>query len=299
MSLLYPHSRRAMAFRWTVQDLFEKNQNMYLWTFTWAEPHCSDYYLKCWNKLAMLFRQEFPLLRGLRVAEMHPGSWRSFGESHGLHIHALLNERVPIARLKKLSDKCGFGRIHVTRCDEAGALYLAKYLTKKPEVPLPKGMRSYGSIGMRDGDGQLTRIRDVKIESQFTRNVATWQHRLRIKQMSPDIIHTIYMNTSLFGEIKNWRLNRLVYHGAKSRQVFSDLMLPKRKRKTKERIALEWKNQGHAIMKKRGAPQAKNFLAKTVSQDGTVQRLDIGASYWDKYPGKTDGTRIAYYRVCK
>lgn len=299
MALTYPVSRREMAFRWTTESLFENNEEMYLWTFTWAEPHASDYYMKCWERLQKEFRRNWPLLKGLRVAEMHPGSWRTFGESHGLHIHALLNERVPIKRLKKLSDKCGFGRIHVRKCDIGAGYYLAKYLTKKPEVPLPKGMNAFGTIGFSTGSDMLTKIKDVRIETDFSRNVATWQHRLRIKQMTPDLIHTIYMNTKLFGKIPNWPIKRLLYHGAKSRQVFSDMILPKRKRRTKGRIALEWKNRGHSIMKKRGAPQAKNFLANTVPQGGTVQRLDIGASYWDKYPGKTDGTRIAYYKLCK
>jgi len=299
MALEYPLSRRAMAFRWTVDSLFENNEKMYLWTFTWAEPHCSDYYMKCWEKLCKCFRKEWPLLKGLRVAEMHPGSFANFGESHGLHIHALLNERVSIHRLKQLSDRCGFGRIHVVRCDKNGAYYLSKYLTKKAEVPLPKGMRSYGTIGFSDNTDLLTRIRDVRIQTEFGDNVATWQQRLRLKQMTPDLIHTIYMNTKLFGAIENWPIKRMFYHGKHAKQIFSDLMLPAKERPTMQMIALRWKTRGIQIMKKRGAPQAKNFLAPQVSKNETVERLDIGASYWDKYPGKTDGTRIAYYRVCR
>lgn len=305
----YLMSRRAYAFCESVDQLFENNGGkIYMWTFTWAKPHNNDYYRQSWKNLIREFKKHWPLLGGLRVFEMHGGSQNLFGESHGLHVHALLNDRIPIARLRKLSDKCGMGRIHVQKCNPDQAKYLAKYLTKKAEVPLPKGMRAFGTVCMNEGSGGYTRVRDIEMTSPFTRNVATWQQRLRVKQMGPDLIHTIYVNSQLYGDVANWPINRLYYHGKRAKQVFCDLALEKPKAKTMERRALEWKNLGCAIIKKSGAirpPKAEKIFGNStrgvpgVSSDRTVERVDIGADYWDKFPGKTDGTRIAYYRVCK
>jgi len=251
----------------------------------------------------------FPLLKGLRVIEWHPGTWRTFGESHGLHIHALMSERVNIHRARKLASLCGMGFIKIRKCNPDEAKYIGKYLTK-PQDKLPLGMRAFGTIGYTRGHEELSRIANIQVRSQFADNVATWQHRLGITKMTPDLIHTIYMNTTLFGEVEDWPMKRLQYHGKNAAEVFADLKLPPLKRRDPVLQAKAWKTRGKDIMKKRGMPpEAKNFYGQNrpgdspvasgvaVSESGTVTRLDIGASYWDKYPGKTDGTRIAYYRV--
>jgi len=298
MRPLYPLSRRAIAFRWTVEALFERNENIYLWTFTWKVPHADDYYRKSWDKFRHYLQYNFPLLCGLRVFEMHPGSWRLFGESHGLHVHALFNQRVDINRLRKLSDRCGFGRINVKPCDINGAYYLAKYLTKKAERPLPKGMRAFGTIGFAQGNGILTRVRDVKIESQFTNNVTTWQRRLRCRKMTPDIIHTIYVNTILHGAVENWPIGRIKYHGKNAEKIFADLMLPPAKCKSKELIARKWKTQAEDRAKwiRKDSPPVSSRGGVQKSAVMKEEAVEIGADYWKKFPGMTDGTRLFYYR---
>ncbi len=298
MKLPYPLSKRAMAFRWTVDSLFERNESIYLWTFTWKVPHSDDYYRESWDKFRHYLHYNFPLLCGLRVFEMHPGSWRLFGESHGLHVHALFNEWVDIRQLKKLSDKCGFGRINVKKCDRNGAYYLAKYLTKKADRPLPKGMRAFGTIGFPRGCKMLTRVRDVKIESQFTKNVTTWQRKLRCSRMTPDLIHTIYINSTLYGAVENWPIGRIKYHGKKAEKIFSDLMLPPAKCKSKELIARKWKTQAEDRAKwiRKDSPPVASCGGVEKPAATKEEVVEIGSDYWKKFPGLTDGTRLSYYR---
>jgi len=306
MTLKYPLSRRAMAFRWSVDTLFQFNPKIYLWTFTWKVPHSDKFYGESWKGFSRSIQNTWPLLKGMRVFEMHPGSWRTFGESHGVHVHALFNDRINIHRLQKIGERYGIGRIHVRRCNHEEAMYLAKYLTKKAERELPKGMRAFGTVGQMKCNKIFTSVRDVRIHTEFHENVATWQHRLRVKRMTPDFIHTIYMNSKLFGPVENWPLKRLSFWGEKARAVICPQTMAKAKAKGMERIAQEWKWRSYAIKEKSGAirpPKAKNFLENSprVSPGATGEdtRLDIGAHYWDKFPLKTDGTRLAYYRVCK
>jgi len=298
MKLLYPVSRRHMAFNWCVESLYEHNEKVYMWTFTWVKPHDDDAYGKLWDGFRNGLKYNFPLLLGLRVFEMHPGSWRTFGESHGLHVHALFNQRVNIHRVQKIANRWGIGRISVRRVPIEEALYIAKYLTKKAERPLPKGMRAFGTISSFRRENFFTTVRQVKVHTQFGENVATWQHRLGIKRMTPDFIHTIYMNSKLYGAIENWPINRLHYWGENARKAICPLTLPKGKAKGMEEIAKDWKYLSYRRKEQRGTispPEAKKIFTKnTVSEQDT--RLDIGADYWDKFPGKTDGTRLAYYR---
>lgn len=67
--------------------------------------------------------------RGIRfvmVFEKHPNG-------HGWHIHAIINQFLPVYELRAVCTHCGFGRIRIDRCSrdiQALKQYLGKYVSK-------------------------------------------------------------------------------------------------------------------------------------------------------------------------
>jgi hypothetical protein len=55
-------------------------QQLYLWTFTFAEVLSVKQTRKKWNHLLTLLLRTWDTLQGLRVFEMH--------KTHGLHVHS-------------------------------------------------------------------------------------------------------------------------------------------------------------------------------------------------------------------
>jgi len=210
MKLNYPVSKTHMAFLFTVEKMFENwPGNVYMWTFTMSKVYPDFRVMMYWNNLMNKLKLEFPLLRGVRVVEVHPGTKHAgniYGLSHGLHFHALFNQRVSIHWINRIARKHGFGRVHVQKCNPETANYLGKYLTKgQPE--LAKGCRRWGTIGWPNG----TKVRDIKIESDFHRNMETVQNKIGCGRLSPDIVHSIYVNTRLHGEVETWPIEKFTY----------------------------------------------------------------------------------------
>ena len=59
-----------------------------------------------WNYLLTLLLRAWPMLRGLRVFELH--------KEHGLHV-IVTNSFIDVNRARALAEKAGWGRIHVKR----------------------------------------------------------------------------------------------------------------------------------------------------------------------------------------
>lgn len=148
---------------------------------------------------------EYPLLKGLRVVEVHPGN-NFHGLSHGLHFHCLFNQRICVHRVRRIAKKFGFGRIHARKVSQAEAAYLGKYLTKK-QPELSKGARRWGTINWTNA----CKVRDVQIESTFHRNIKRVQSAVKQDQLSPDVIHSIFVNTRLHGEFNEWPTEKYYY----------------------------------------------------------------------------------------
>jgi len=211
-----------MAFLFAVEEMYEHwPKSVYMWTFTFEKFQPDWRAMMRWAELKeKLFgteyggrlKCEFPGVRGLRVVEVHPGN-NFHGLSHGLHFHCLLNKRVCVHAVRRIGRKFGFGRIQARRVTQEEAAYLGKYLTKK-QPELSKGARRWGTINWPEA----CKVRDIKIESTFHRNIEKVQQAVKQSQLTADIIHSIFVNTRIHGEYKEWPTERYYYSG-RSREV--------------------------------------------------------------------------------
>jgi len=218
MKLLYPVCKSHMAFLFNVEEMFENwPTSIYMWTFTFEKFQPDWIAMRRWEEFKRKLcgnpskpGGEYPLLVGLRVVEVHPG--RNFhGLSHGLHFHCLFNMRVNIHRVKRLLRRYDFGRVTAKKVTKQQAQYVGKYLTKgQPE--LGKGTRRWGTINWPSA----TKVRTIKVESQFHTNMRKVQNAIKTEQLSPDVVHSIYVNTRLHGEYEEWPIDRYYYSNRSS-----------------------------------------------------------------------------------
>jgi hypothetical protein len=149
-------NRSAGAFILNMEQLIpflsvgrSRKRFVYMWTFTSPDVINPKETSRRWNNLLRAFKREWPGMPLLRVFELHPGGPQGF--SHGVHIHALLPFRLGVDRVRELSTRVGFGRIHakVLEANKAQA-YLAKYLIKerKNRHGILKGLQLWGAINM-------------------------------------------------------------------------------------------------------------------------------------------------------
>lgn len=156
----FPLSRTATAFAFTCERLAHYNPELYFWTFTFRQvPFNDTWAMWQYNFLSRKLKNIDPLLRGIRVVELH--------RSHGIHFHALINRRIPIDRVRRMGWPHGFGRMSVQKADLGSASYMAKYLTKQYREDNGFGQRRrWGAIG----GFPVTRCRDVVYDTDYTRN---------------------------------------------------------------------------------------------------------------------------------
>lgn len=221
MKLPFPVSKAHAAFLFTVDKMYNNWPNsVYMWTFTMSKVYPDFRVMMYWQQLMDKLKREFPLLRGIRVVEVHPGTKHSgniYGLSHGLHFHALFNQRVSIHWINRISRKFGFGHVFVRKVTQQEACYLGKYLTKD-QPDLQKGCRRWGTIGWTGS----TKVRDVQIDSSFHRNMREVQNKLKCGKLSPDIVHSIYVNTRLHGDVTDWPIQKYEYSNRSAEFFDSD-----------------------------------------------------------------------------
>jgi hypothetical protein len=188
-------AKSKFAFEQSVEKLFRDSQEVYFWTLTFVKvPWCHSDALHKWQKLHQALRKHEPLMKGLRVTELH--------KSHGIHFHLLLDERVGIDLITRLSRPWGFGRIEVKIADLGSATYLSKYLSKQymEDTPSFRGRRRWGVIGKLSA----TRCSDLVYETDYTRNRAFFGASKRQLHFN---LHRAMANYShLFGEYESWPL---------------------------------------------------------------------------------------------
>ena len=145
---------------------------LYLWTFTWPDPQGPKDGARKWRNFmqgkgqgSSGFNSCFPLASGIRVFEWHPGSDRHVRDiSHGLHVHAIIDQRLPIDIMRSLwLDQGEGGRIHVKMVPRAAAMYLGKYLAKQ-RIECMKGMRLWAAIGRCE----TSKVKDIVVDSKWT-----------------------------------------------------------------------------------------------------------------------------------
>ena len=148
---VFAESRTQTAFRWSVMDLFERGRTVYFWTFTMVDAIPSWQFGTTWTRLLVDLQTCFGKLRGVRVFEWH--------RNHGLHCHALIDERLNVNVVRRCAKRYGFGRLHVEVANIGAALYLAKYLDKD-RGRIPYSGRSWARLGNNG-----PRVNQVKFES--------------------------------------------------------------------------------------------------------------------------------------
>lgn len=144
--------------------------NLYFWTFTFPTVLDLREARAAWSKFLKLFRRQKKYFRfnGLRVFEMH--------ENHGLHVHVITANFLWVNDVRALWRSVGGGRIHVKPIPFERRNYVAKYLTKSGRPECLKGARLWAAFG----DFDNTRIKDVVIDSPFTRVYNTLSASIRV-----------------------------------------------------------------------------------------------------------------------
>ena len=163
-----PNAKSKFAFQFTVNDM---QSELYHWTFTFVEALDIKVAARNWKRFLGGYTRSgtllgaFPTISGIRVFELHPGRDIGNGEilSHGLHVHAVVNERLPVEIVRSIAQRYGFGRVNVKCHPRERAMYLSKYLAKdRPECF--KGMRLWAPFGLCDSH----KVRDIVVDSRWT-----------------------------------------------------------------------------------------------------------------------------------
>lgn len=132
-------TKTATAFRWSVEELFAHSKAVYLWTYTVVEVMPSWCMGPTWARFQNWMINTYEPIQGVRIFEWHT--------NHGLHVHMLVNRRLPVTEVRRYASQLGFGRMNVKRCHSVGAAkYLAKYLGKD-RGKIPHGGRAWARFG--------------------------------------------------------------------------------------------------------------------------------------------------------
>lgn len=167
-------ARSFFALRFTAESLVDKTNglpDLYLWTFTFREVLDVEEACRRWSRFLGSNTQRtrcllaaYPLIAGIRVYEMHPGTEAK--PSHGLHVHAVVDGWLSLDVVRPLWEHYAGerSRLHVVKCGAGAAFYLGKYLTKCARVEALSGRRLWSAFGMADG----TRCRDIVVQNEWT-----------------------------------------------------------------------------------------------------------------------------------
>lgn len=178
------------AFQMNVQILVDNiplrdKRSLYFWTFTAPEVITPQEFKRRWNNFLRMLKRVFPDVPWVRVFELHPGfdgDWNG----HGLHIHAITNQRLDVDLVRKVALGANLGRIHAKMIPHGRASnYLAKYLdkTKRSNAPILKRMRLWQTINF--GDLKVC----VKNITRFT--FKSWLMK-ELRPLGGDIRHYLY-----------------------------------------------------------------------------------------------------------
>jgi len=187
--------KSCVAFLMSCQKLFGGRDRIYYWTFTWRKCQPDWYYPKDWNVLMRTLQTHYGgFLQGLRVLEVHPGKE---GLSHGLHYHALVNQRMSVHVVGKLCERLGMGwpTVETKAVNFNTSFYLAKYLSKKTD--LWPGMHRWGTIG---GFRQC-KVNNLEIDSAFHRNFRFFSMGMKLPITD---VSMIYWQSQLWGDYSEW-----------------------------------------------------------------------------------------------
>lgn len=196
-------SKTAGAFTFSAEKLFKESKSVYFWTFTFISvPLDDEYAMEDWAVFHRRLKNNFPKIKGLRVCELH--------RSHGIHFHALVNQRLSIKRMKQIfrgtwnltghNRYLDFGRVSVTKCNKDTIAYMAKYLTKQYRRHYSFGhRRRWGTIG----GFKAVRTRDIVYDTPELRNR---EEIFGTAKCSYSTLMMIKHYTTLWGKVDEWPL---------------------------------------------------------------------------------------------
>lgn len=195
------YNRQQQAWLWSAERLFAENEKIYFWGLTFVNtPIDDEMAMEDFNQLMTRVKNIFHGIQGLRVCELH--------RSHGIHFHLLINQRIPIRRMKRIARGnmrlngvnryLDFGRMSATICDFGAAEYLSKYLVKGYcERNSFWHRRRWGTIG---GFKQV-RCKDIEFETLENINQRKMFGGYQIKMQT---MRMIWYYTKLWGEVEEW-----------------------------------------------------------------------------------------------
>lgn len=175
-------TKSEAAFRLSAEILFEESAPIYFWTFTFEDVYHHWEYPGAWRRFVRDIADLYAgALRGLRVIEPHV--------EHGLHYHALLNERVYVGLVRRIGKRYGIGRVQVERANRGSIDYLAGYLSKEfgRQRPLHVGGARWGGVG---GFAPV-RVRDVEVQSPQMEAIKVAQSYLECRQLPWELVSVI------------------------------------------------------------------------------------------------------------
>jgi len=120
----------------------------YLWTLTCAEWTGPRELVRLWSNLQKRLVEDGAV--GVRVLERGEKGERRW------HLHLVTRQRWDVNRVRELSTREGFGRIHVRKIPLEKAGYVAKYVTKRGDAE--EGVRMWSCFGWSG-----SRVRDIRI----------------------------------------------------------------------------------------------------------------------------------------
>jgi hypothetical protein len=138
-----------------------------MWTFTWPDVIDIPEAAKRWHRFISDhdgFCKAFPYTSGLRVFEQHPGSDPFEPDlSHGLHVHAVVPDRLPVDIVRSIWLRKGGGRLNVKYVPAEKAMYIGKYLSKQ-RIESLKGVRLWAPFGLCEAN----KVKDIVVDSRWT-----------------------------------------------------------------------------------------------------------------------------------
>jgi hypothetical protein len=164
-----PSKKSQIALQFSIENF---PVELYLWTFTWADPTPAKEGVKKWRNFlqgkgqnSQGFRSCFPTASGIRVFEIHPGGDRfQPGLSHGLHVHAIIDKRLPVDIMRTIWKEQGEGgMINVRRVPRDRAIYVGKYLSKQRNECM-KGVRLWAAFG----ECETSKVKDIVVDGKWT-----------------------------------------------------------------------------------------------------------------------------------
>lgn len=196
--------KSTCALENNVQMLFEEGKPVYFWTFTLATAIHPYDACKLWKMLCRDLVRKLGM-SGVRVFELHP-------QGHGLHVHLATNNYVRVEHVRQLTEKHGWGRLHVQVWEkDTCSGYMGKYLSKQQKYfsgAKLKGVRWWAVFG---DVSDKVRVKDV-VSISFFKAIFHLLPNWIVKEIMnvPDAIKGDKSSTSRFNFAK-MKLARIVY----------------------------------------------------------------------------------------